>query len=217
MSRGGELVAALVMLAGVAVSVWRRDANFCAAAGVAVQAARIVVARGRWTPAGGFGVANTITLLRLLGVAALAPALLLVPRLAFVAGVLVLFALDSADGYIARARHESSPFGAAFDMESDALSIMILSLLLWQHGLCGAWVLVAGLWRYVYGAIVAILPSLSAAPRSQLARVIFVVAALSLTLAFLPHPNLASLLGGMATIAISFSFARSLVYSLARK
>jgi phosphatidylglycerophosphate synthase len=212
-SRGGELVAALVMLAAVALAVWRRDAAFCAAAGLAVHAARILVARGRWTPTGGFGLANALTLLRLCLVAALGWAFVALPRLAFVAALLLVFALDSVDGRLARARQESSPFGAAFDMETDALAIMMLALLLWQHDLVAAWVLIAGLWRYVYAAIVALVPSLGEAPRSQLARVIFVVVALSLSLAFLPCPHLAPLLAALGTLAVSFSFLRSFYYS----
>jgi phosphatidylglycerophosphate synthase len=213
MSRTGELACALVMLAAVALAVWRRDADVCAAAGIAVHAARIIVARRRWTPAGGFGLANTLTLFRLILVAALGHALALLPRLAFVALVLVVFALDAVDGRLARARGESSPFGAAFDMETDALSIMMLSLLLWRHGGVGAWVLIAGLWRYVYAAIVALVPRLGEAPRSQLARVIFVIVALSLTLAFLPQPRLAKLLAALGTLLVSFSFLRSFYYS----
>lgn len=200
------------MLAGVAVAVWRRDASWCAAVGLAVHAARIVAARGRWTPAGGFGVANAITLVRLIVVAALGLAFTRLPRPAFVAAVLLVFVLDLADGGVARARGEGSDFGAAFDMETDALAIMMLSLLLWQHRLVAAWVLVAGLWRYVYAIIVAIVPSRSEAPRSSLGRVLFAVAALGLTLAFWPRPELAPALAAVATLAISLSFVRSLVY-----
>lgn len=200
------------MLAGVAVAVWRRDASVCAAAGLVVHAARIFAARGRWTPAGDFGVANAITLVRLVLVAALGLAFARVPRPAFVAAVLLVFVLDLADGRVARARGESSDFGATFDMETDALAIMMLSLLLWQHRLAAAWVLVAGLWRYVYAIIVAIVPSRKEAPRSPLGRVLFAVAALGLTLAFWPRPELAPALAAVATLAISLSFVRSLVY-----
>ena len=214
MSRSGELACALVMLACVAVAVWRRDVTWCAAGGLVIQGARIGTAFARWTPTGGFGVANTITLLRLVLVAALGPALVALPRFVFVAALLALFALDAADGRIARARGEASPFGAAFDMETDALAIMMLALLLWQHGLVAAWVLVAGLWRYVYAAIVALVPPLGEAPRSQLARVIFVILALSLTLAFLPRPALAPPLAALGTILVSISFLRSFLYSL---
>lgn len=215
--RAGELAGAFAMLVAVAVAVWRRDARVAAAAGLALQAARIVVARRRWTPAGRFGVANALTLFRLVLVAALPIALPRLPRPAFVAASLLVFALDLVDGRVARARGESSLFGAAFDMETDALAILVLSLLLWQHRLVAAWVLAAGTWRYAYAALVALAPSLGEAPRSQLARVLFAVAALGLTLAFVPLLPLASLLAGLATLAISFSFARSLLYSLSRK
>jgi phosphatidylglycerophosphate synthase len=200
------------MLAAVAAAVWRRDANYCAVGGLAVHAARLVAARGRWTPTGRFGLANALTLLRLVLVAALGPAYVTLPPLAFVALLLTLVGLDAVDGRIARARGESSPFGAAFDMETDALTIMMLALLLWQHDRVAAWVLVAGLWRYVYAAVVRLAPLRGEAPRSQLARVIFAIAVLSLTLAFLPYPNLAPMLAALATLLLSLSFLRSFFY-----
>ncbi|MGZ3439859.1 MAG: CDP-alcohol phosphatidyltransferase family protein [Polyangia bacterium] len=214
MKRGAELAFAAWMLAAVAVAVWRREAVWCGAGGLVALGVRIVAAHDRWTPSRRFGVANTLTLVRLLLVAALALLYGALPRLAFVALVLTLLALDAVDGRIARARGECSEFGAAFDMETDALSIMMLSLLLWQHGLAPAWVLAAGLWRYAYAAFVALVPSLGEAPRSDFARVVFVVLALSLTLAFLPLPTLAPWLAGLGTVLVSISFLRSFVYSL---
>jgi phosphatidylglycerophosphate synthase len=214
MKRGAQLAFAAWMLAVVAVAVWRRDAAWCGAGGLVALGVRIAVANDRWTPSRRFGVANTITLVRLVLVAALGLLYGVLPRLAFVATVLALLGLDAVDGRIARARGEGSEFGAAFDMETDALSIMMLSLLLWQHRLVPAWVLAAGLWRYAYAAFVALVPSLGEAPRSELARVVFVVLALSLTLSFLPLPTLALVLAGLGTILVSISFLRSLVYSV---
>ena len=116
---------------------------------------------------------------------------------------------------MARARGEASAFGAAFDMETDALAIMMLSLLLWQHHIVPAWVLAAGLWRYVYAAVVAALPALGEAPRSQLARVVFVVLAVSLVGAFLPIGRAAPLLAAVGTVLVSLSFVRSFAQSAA--
>jgi phosphatidylglycerophosphate synthase len=76
------------------------------------------------------------------------------PRVAWAAlGLAVLFAvLDGIDGWLARRSGMASPFGARYDMETDALFIMVLSLLVWRHGKAGAWVLAGGLLRYAFVA-----------------------------------------------------------------
>jgi len=45
-----------------------------------------------------------------------------------------------------------SDFGARYDMEVDALLILVLSVLAWQHGQAGWWILLAGLMRYGFTA-----------------------------------------------------------------
>jgi phosphatidylglycerophosphate synthase len=68
-----------------------------------------------------------------------------------VAAVAVLaLALDGVDGWLARLRGTQSRFGARFDMETDALLALVLSVLAWQSGRAGAWVLTAGLMRYAF-------------------------------------------------------------------
>ena len=205
---------AMWMLASVTLSVAAHDVRFCAAGGVLGLGARLLLAQGEWTPSGRLGVANLITLARLLLVASLGLLFPLVPRLAFVGAVVALFLLDGLDGPVARARGEASTFGAAFDMETDALSVMVLGLLLWQHGIVALWVLVAGLWRYVYAAAVAVVPSLSETPRSRFGRAIYTVLVLSFTAAFLPMPAVwSAALAATGTILVSISFLRALRYS----
>src|SRR5207253_8709552 len=58
--------------------------------------------------------------------------------------------LDGVDGWAARRLGESSAFGARFDMEVDALLIMVLSILAWRWGKAGAWVIASGLLRYLF-------------------------------------------------------------------
>lgn len=60
--------------------------------------------------------------------------------------------LDGVDGWLARRSGTASPFGARFDMETDALLILVLSVLVWQWGKAGAWVLTIGLMRYLFVA-----------------------------------------------------------------
>ena len=56
------------------------------------------------------------------------------------------------DGWRA-GREQASAFGARFDMETDAALILILSLLVWQHGKAGAGSLRCGLMRYAFVAL----------------------------------------------------------------
>lgn len=59
-------------------------------------------------------------------------------------------ALDGLDGWLARKSNMVSRFGARFDMETDALLILVLAVLTWQFDKAGAWVLFIGLLRYAF-------------------------------------------------------------------
>src|SRR5262249_4958735 len=58
--------------------------------------------------------------------------------------------LDGVDGWIARRWRTASAFGARFDMEVDALLILVLAILAWQHSKAGGWVMLSGLLRYLF-------------------------------------------------------------------
>lgn len=58
--------------------------------------------------------------------------------------------LDGLDGWAARRTAMSSEFGARFDMETDALLVMVLSVLVWQWNKAGAWIVLAGAMRYLF-------------------------------------------------------------------
>ncbi len=160
-----------------------------------------------------FGVANSVTLARavlvlwligLLGVAAtVALGWLLV------AFSVVAVALDGVDGALARRRGESSEFGARFDMETDALLIVVLAALVWQHDKAGAWILLAGLLRYLFVAAAFVLPWLgSALPPSRRRQAVCVVQIVSLIGALAPlvvQPWSAALaLAGLVALVWSF-------------
>jgi phosphatidylglycerophosphate synthase len=66
--------------------------------------------------------------------------------------VVVALALDWVDGQVARRTATTSPFGARFDMETDAALVMVLAILAWQSGSVGPWVLASGLLRYAFVA-----------------------------------------------------------------
>jgi phosphatidylglycerophosphate synthase len=82
------------------------------------------------------------------------------PRFAAAAVIIAVLAegLDGADGWLARKTGMASRFGARFDMEIDALLIMVLSVLVWHHGKAGVWVLAGGLMRYAFVAAAWVLP-----------------------------------------------------------
>ena len=66
--------------------------------------------------------------------------------------------LDIVDGWIARRTGTETAFGARFDMEVDALFIVILSVLAWRWEKAGGWVLLSGLLRYLFVAAGWMLP-----------------------------------------------------------
>jgi phosphatidylglycerophosphate synthase len=138
-----------------------------------------------------FGAANAVTLARavlvLLLIASLGVAATTALGWLVVAFGLAAAALDGVDGALARRRGEGSEFGARFDMETDALLILVLAALAWQHGKAGAWILAAGLLRYVFVAASYASPWLGAAlPASRRRQTICVVQIATLLGALLP-------------------------------
>ncbi len=207
------VVYAVWMLAAVAVAGLRREAAFCCAAGAIALAARAVAGRAWRSPSGALAVANLLTFARL-GLVVVLPWLLAwLPAPAFVALVVSLLVLDGVDGRVARARGESSALGASLDMETDALTVMVLTLLLWTRGTVGPWVLVAGLWRYVLAVATALVPAIGDAPPSRLYRTLFGVLMLALACAFAPWAPLARASAAFGTALVSFSFLHSIARS----
>jgi phosphatidylglycerophosphate synthase len=160
-----------------------------------------------------FGAANAVTLIRavlvllltaLLGVAATSPLGWLLVALSLVAAV-----LDGVDGALARGRGERSEFGARFDMETDALLILVLAALAWQHGKAGVWILAAGLLRYLFVAAGYVTPWLGAAlPPSRRRQAVCVVQIATLIGALVPVVappwSVALALTGLVALIASF-------------
>jgi len=138
-----------------------------------------------------FGVANAVTLVRA-ALAVLLAALVGAAPSATLGWVVVGLgtagvALDGVDGPLARRRNESGTFGARFDMETDALLILVLAALVWQQGKAGAWILAAGLLRYLFVAASWVLPWMGAAlPPSRRRQAVCVVQIVSLLAALAP-------------------------------
>ncbi|MBO9515222.1 MAG: CDP-alcohol phosphatidyltransferase family protein [Variovorax sp.] len=103
-----------------------------------------------------FGAANRVTLVRLALVALLAAGIgeAFADRdaLAWAAVAVATTAalLDALDGPLARAQGAASAFGARFDMETDALLVLVLSVLVVRFEKAGSWILAAGLMRYAF-------------------------------------------------------------------
>src|SRR3954469_12818498 len=110
---------------------------------------------------GPFGPADLVTLTRaLIGVAV---AVLVVrsfghhvPVAMVVVPASVSLFLDAVDGWVARRTGTVSPFGARFDLETDAALLLVLSAYVARDA--GLWVLAVGLARYVFVAAKVPLP-----------------------------------------------------------
>jgi len=142
-------------LAGILVlaALDDRVGGLAAGAGWALYATLIYRAADR-ADLPGFGWANRVTLVRGLLVALLIPCLLAPERRPWLPPILgaAALVLDGVDGPIARRTGTASRFGARFDLETDALTVLMLSALVAAEGRVGPWVLLSGALRYLYVA-----------------------------------------------------------------
>lgn len=173
----------------------------------------IMLVSGIRPPAAGFGAANRATLLRGVLVCAIGGLIWHGPLSAgwtwlAVAVALAAAALDGVDGWLAR-RHGGSAFGARFDMETDALFVLILAVLVWRFDKTGAWVLAAGAMRYAFGAAGFVWPALMrplAPSRRRQAVCVLQTLALIACLAPIVTPAGATLMAGAALAILAGSF-----------
>jgi len=168
--------------------------------------------RGRFTPAGAFGLANGVTAFRLVVVLAVVLGLHRAPAPFIVAAVVVVVVLDGIDGVLARRYGTASPFGALFDVEVDALLAVSLCVELWQRDRFGAWILLSGLLRYVYVFVVAAVPPRSPEPRSLLGRLAFMACLVGLLGGLLEPGTVGTVSALLGTALVSASFARSFLF-----
>lgn len=183
------------------------------AAVVAAMAIVAVPGARRHHPFAAYGPANLVTGVRAVLVAVLAAVAVARPLASMPWGLVALATvtalLDLADGLLARRSRLASAFGARFDMEIDALLILVLSLLVWRYGKAGAWVLAAGALRYVFVAAAAPWPWLAAPlPPSLRRQAVCVVQIVTLIVAMapmVPVPASAAIAGaGLAALVWSF-------------
>lgn len=169
-----------------------------------------------WPDRRGFGWANRVTLARAALVALLIGALttpsLLSSHATLMAGLaFAVIGLDGLDGWIARVSNGATAFGARFDMEVDALLILVLSIAVVMAGQGGWWVLAIGAMRYVFVAAGALLPWLKRElPESTARKAVCVAQGLVLAGVLLPWvaPPITEVLLAAALVALVASFAR---------
>lgn len=164
-------------------------------------------------PYGALGWANRVTLVRAVLVAVMAGAL---AANAFVGAIwqwlaiaVIALLLDGVDGWIARRTKSHTRFGARFDMELDALLILLLCAGLLRLESLGFWVLLIGAMRYLFIAASWQFPWLSKPLFASFRRkAVCVWQAVALLLALTPLTShlVASLLAISALISLLYSF-----------
>jgi phosphatidylglycerophosphate synthase len=204
-------VNAVVLLFATALALGVRDTAPYVAAGALSFVALAFACRGGYTPRGTFGAGNALTALRFAIASAVGLVPDRVPTPALGATVLAVFALDGLDGWVAKRRGENSEFGAHFDMETDAYFVLLVGIELFTRGVHGAWILGAGLLRYVYVLALALVPARRGdKPRFAFGRHAFTGLMLGLSLGMMvgePLGTVATLLGcGLVTASFAHSF-----------
>ena len=160
-----------------------------------------------------FGPANQVTAVRALLTLVVAMLALREPSgataWAAVGLGLIVTLLDGVDGWLARKSRMVSAFGARFDLEVDALLVLALSVLTWQLGKAGPWIIASGLMRYLF--VVAGWP-LSwirrPLPASRRRQTVCVVQIASFLVALLPvvPSSVATILAALSLAALCYSF-----------
>jgi glycosyltransferase 2 family protein len=209
-SRPWVYASAFSMIAGALLALWLSYPPVLGFVSALCFFILVAQARGNWTPDGGFGVPNLITTLRL----GLTMGLLFFYQhqegivLAVVALSNIL--LDAVDGWLARRTGQSSEFGAHYDIEADALLVLTLTVILFGRGVAGSWVILAGLWRYLYVLAPACFPTpVGQAPRSRHGRIMYVLMIVCFMLALVTPQEIGQYLALLGTVATSLSFLHS--------
>jgi phosphatidylglycerophosphate synthase len=211
LERFGQLQAVALLVACPLVALARHPWPLAAAATLGV-ALLLTAQRGRYTPDGSFGSANTVTTLRLVGVLWLGTVGHEAPPVAVAALVVGLMLLDGVDGIIARRSGTASAFGAHFDVEVDALLVLVLGATLWQRERLGAWAVWPGLLRYLYVLTLAVAPAREPPPRSLIARLGFGVVVAGLVAALVERGEIGTLAAIAGVLLVTASFARSFYF-----
>jgi len=225
---GAALVAAAQALAPVAPLGWR-------GLGIALLL-YVIIAGFIWrglpghAPHASFGAANAVTLARAAFVALLLALVfeafwgevrLAAPlRWMLAGGALAALLLDGMDGWLARRSGMASDFGARFDMETDSVFLVALSLMVLAAGQAGAWVLTIGAMRYIFILGGWLAPSLAAKlPQSRRRKAVCVATTTALIAALVPWVPAAGA-GSIclaALLLLGYSFGADVIWLAARR
>jgi phosphatidylglycerophosphate synthase len=198
------------MVLGTLLSLWLDYPALLAVMAVLCFFVFVAQSRGSWTPKGRFGPANLVTTSRLLITLWVLLGFAAQPGFVLAAVALGNLLLDLLDGWLARRTGQSSEFGARYDMETDALFVLVLAVLLFTRGIAGSWVIMAGLWRYLYVLAPACFPTTAPEDRrSRHGRFLYVFNIVSFLLALVVPPSAGALLALAGTLAVSASFIHS--------
>lgn len=118
-------------------------------------------------------------------------------------------ALDGVDGWVARRTRFATDFGARYDMETDALLILVLALVAWLHGRAGAWIVLAGAMRYLFVASGYVWSWMNAPlPQSQRRKIVCVVQIVGLIIVVSPLVTapLSTVVAALTLLTLSWSF-----------
>ncbi len=172
-----------------------------------------------------FGPANLVTAFRACLVSLTGATVLCFDSLAatdlalwtLVGVVLFALALDGVDGYLARVYGHESAFGARFDMEVDALLILVLSVAAALLEKAGLWVIWIGLMRYAFVAAGWMIPRLTGelfpSFRRKLVCVIQISALCLILTPFVETPYSTGI-AVVALLALVYSFTVDIIFLL---
>jgi glycosyltransferase 2 family protein len=201
---------ALSVVLGTLLSLWLETPSVLAAIAALCFFVFVAQARRSWTPQGRFGLANGVTTARLVITLWFLLTFANQPGWLLAAVALASLLLDLVDGWLARRAGLSSEFGALFDMETDALFVLTLALALFSRGVAGPWVIMAGLWRYLYVLAPACIPASGVEDkRSRHGRLLYVTMMACFVVALAVPPSAGWMLALIGTIAVSISFVHS--------
>jgi len=203
----------------------RSSSGMWLALAIYIVIAVVAVAKLPTHPHRRFGAANVVTTLRAAATAAIGGVVLgseafhdsSMEQLQWTiaSGTAIALSLDGLDGYLARRSGTASRFGARFDMEIDALLILLLATGIALLDKAGAWVLLLGLMRYGFVAAQALSARLSGdLPESMRRKAICVFQGIALCVSLVPMtpPATASALLLLALSTLLYSFVVDIGY-----
>jgi phosphatidylglycerophosphate synthase len=220
-SRAGSVASFVVAMAALQVVAWVMSRQLLLSPRFPLAASTIFAAvmllaiskLGGSHPFDRFGSANQATTARAALVALVAAFAVERPLPAVAAAAaataFVGTAIDGVDGWLARRSGMSSDFGARFDLEIDALLILALAVLAWQHDKAGAWILLSGVLRYAFIAAGTIGRWLrQPLPPSRRRQTVCVIQIAGLIVALLPvvNPPFSTFVAALSLAALCYSF-----------